>query len=328
MMSATTTSSRHSGAGGGGRAPKRQRRQVGDGVEDGGCHVDPYLRSGVRSSSDDDNSSGSRSCSSSSSGKSFPRLPQQLPAGIEELAPVLDEAQATTAAAADWRQHRQRLVEWLRTRVTRKQQDGVQQSPCPAVLRGHLLVRAAPPAHFASWAVAALCSQSSADSSSGGRGTTLVREGVDAVLLQRAGGWPVRCFLSARENFYLDGTTHAQALLTASMSVETTLAGVLSPDRTDPVAAWRHRYVVEALSGVLAGDIPRQPPCHGAFGPGATVAARQLFVSVGKTETQLHRDTYHNIYFCVQGCRQWAMLPPACSARIERSVDAVSVRDA
>jgi hypothetical protein len=186
---------------------------------------------------------------------------------------------------------------------------------------------------------------------------------VAAALVEAAPSLPVTSFVSQAEHFYLDGTCHPRAILTTSMSTETTLLEHARASAAATGACWPNRYCVEEIDEALAAvmRLPAYSPCHTAFcgdgcgqdgdgtisakrtssGSGSggsnhsrssgdstcTVAKRQLFVAVGRTQTQLHRDTFPNLYLCLSGHRTWELAHPASSPQLEHSPGSVSAVD-
>jgi hypothetical protein len=154
---------------------------------------------------------------------------------------------------------------------------------------------------------------------------------VAATLAEVAPSVPVTSFVSHAENFYLDGTVHPRAVLTTSMSMETTLSEHVT------AAQWGNRYAVEAIDARLAATMKLQDrsPCHAALGcgndtcgnDGCCVAKRQIFLTVGRSKTQLHRDTFANLYLCLSGWRIWELAHPVVSPQLQRSPDSVSAAD-
>ena len=265
---------------------------------------------------------------------------------------VIDELASNPGAEGQ-----QQLVDWLRKRVQPEVGDetgnagrccGSGPVPRPAVLRS-LLQGAEELAHLREWAAGPGSETNTAHLLAGRAPQFPVRCFV-------AGG--------NAGHFHLDGSSHPRAVLTTSMSVPATLSQMLlaeppqepvvvgAPTATAQLhcAQWPNRYAVERLwstgeaaaanSAAVEGqpfaqDMPEVPPCHGAFyrssssqvvgkGGDPTVAMRQLFVSVGRTRTQLHRDTYHNVYLCIAGVRRWTVLAPCHSRRLESSPESVS----
>lgn len=133
--------------------------------------------------------------------------------------------------------------------------------------------------------------------------------------------------------FTLDGTDHPDTVLTTSMSMEMTLEEMLN----DP--HWRCRYMVEDDLPVdntpLQSLVPTRPPSplvqaygnddrddHSNTEPLPEVKQRQLFVSFGPCQTQLHRDCFDNFYLCAFGERQWTLVPP--NNELQREAGSVS----
>jgi len=127
--------------------------------------------------------------------------------------------------------------------------------------------------------------------------------------------------------FTLDGTDHPDSILTTSMSRSMTLAETIHCSRHE----WNSCYIVE-------DDIPPASPLHTLVPPvpprsitnalceglrTAVVKQRQLFIALGECRTQVHRDSYDNVYVCVLGQRHWLLAPPNDEwAREENSVSA------
>lgn len=135
--------------------------------------------------------------------------------------------------------------------------------------------------------------------------------------------------------FTLDGTDHPDTVLTTSMSMEMTLEEMMN----DP--NWHCRYMVEDDLPVdnvpLQSLLPPRPPSPllvQAYGiddrndhsnvtePLPAVKQRQLFVSFGPCQTQLHRDCFDNFYLCAFGERQWTLVPP--NNELQREAGSVS----
>ena len=124
--------------------------------------------------------------------------------------------------------------------------------------------------------------------------------------------------------FTLDGTDHPDTVLTTSMSMEMTLEEMMNDQN------WHCRYMVEddlpADHATLQCLVPPRPPpplllqaygsddkddpSNSSIGPFPPVKQRQLFVSFGPCQTQLHRDCFDNFYLCAFGERQWSLVPP------------------
>ena len=124
--------------------------------------------------------------------------------------------------------------------------------------------------------------------------------------------------------FTLDGTDHPDAILTTSMSTEMTLEEMMKDEN------WHCRYMVEDDLGVTTDNatlrslVPLRPPSplmlqaygnadsddQSTTGTLREVKQRQLFVSFGPCQTQLHRDCFDNFYVCAFGLRHWKLLPP------------------
>mmetsp|Transcript_5596 Transcript_5596/g.7386 ORF Transcript_5596/g.7386 Transcript_5596/m.7386 type:complete len:304 (-) Transcript_5596:54-965(-) len=140
-------------------------------------------------------------------------------------------------------------------------------------------------------------------------------------LLLKAEEMKIKYFVSTQGRFYLDGTWHPQALLTNLNSKEGTLREFMKDSK------WPSRYLVESMDSTnnLSNDVPSQPWFFDAFDKPACL--RQLFVSIGPTVTQVHRDWYHNIYLCVSGQREWRLANPCFSSKLEREPGSVSARD-
>ena len=134
--------------------------------------------------------------------------------------------------------------------------------------------------------------------------------------------------------FTLDGTDHPDTVLTTSMSMEMTLEEMMN----DP--NWHCRYMVEDDLPVdnvpLQSLLPPRPPSpllvqaygiddrndHSNTEPLPAVKQRQLFVSFGPCQTQLHRDCFDNFYLCAFGERQWTLVPP--NNELQREAGSVS----
>jgi hypothetical protein len=181
-----------------------------------------------------------------------------------------------------------------------------------------------------------------------------------SALVGAAPSFPVTSFVSQAEMFYLDGTTHPRAVLTTSMSMETTIAEHVRPSAATS-AGWPNRYAVEDIDSRLAAamQLPVHSPCHTALGgdecgsgcgdgnprssctdggsarlapargddDSCCVAKRQIFLTVGRSQTQLHRDTFANLYLCLSGWRIWELAHPAVSPQLQRSPGSVSALD-
>ena len=124
--------------------------------------------------------------------------------------------------------------------------------------------------------------------------------------------------------FTLDGTDHPDAILTTSMSTEMTLEEMMKDEN------WHCRYMVEDDLGVTTDNatlqslVPLRPPSplmlqaygnadsddQSTTGTLREVKQRQLFVSFGPCQTQLHRDRFDNFYVRAFGLRHWKLLPP------------------
>ena len=124
--------------------------------------------------------------------------------------------------------------------------------------------------------------------------------------------------------FTLDGTDHPDAILTTSMSTEMTLEEMMKDEN------WHCRYMVEDDLGVTTDNatlqslVPLRPPSplmlqaygnadsddQSTTGTLREVKQRQLFVSFGPCQTQLHRDCFDNFYVRAFGLRHWKLLPP------------------
>ena len=123
--------------------------------------------------------------------------------------------------------------------------------------------------------------------------------------------------------FTLDGTDHPDAILTTSMSTEMTLEEMMKDEN------WHCRYMVEddlisTDNATLQSLVPLRPPSplmlqaygnadsddQSTTGTLRKVKQRQLFVSFGPCQTQLHRDCFDNFYVCAFGLRRWTLLPP------------------
>jgi hypothetical protein len=64
-------------------------------------------------------------------------------------------------------------------------------------------------------------------------------------------------------------------------------------------------------SGITTGSISHGYPSHEpAIFSSTTLINRQLFLSRGKTETQIHRDCNDNIYMVASGVRVWYLIDP------------------
>eukprot|EP01051_Picozoa_sp_SAG22_P000726 SAG22_NODE_22_length_31438_cov_47.016529_10_plen_335_part_00 len=141
-------------------------------------------------------------------------------------------------------------------------------------------------------------------------------------------------FVSNRDagRFYLDGTAHPDALLTASMRMPMTLRQFFSRDGGDDhggsggaeaaagpggtaaaFSRWKQRYLVEdrfsdelPIRAAPPASMPAlgESPFLRAFGADRFVT-RQLFCSHGHTRTQVHRDCWDNLYLCCFGQRCW-----------------------
>ena len=240
------------------------------------------------------------------------------------------------------------VVEWLTERVDERR---------PAVLRD-LLGRSDDLRGLRGW----LSSSKTSD--------------VASALATVAPSTPVTSFVSQKENFYLDGTSHPRAILTTSMSTETTMSEHVRPSAAT-AAKWPNRYVVEEIDTrlAIAMQLPSHAPCHTALGgdecgtsshsasrrnccscdgdrtevhsgggsSGGTgngssitptngngngadcccVAKRQIFLTVGRSKTQLHRDTFANLYLCLSGSRSWELAHPSASPQLQRSPGSV-----
>lgn len=126
-------------------------------------------------------------------------------------------------------------------------------------------------------------------------------------LVAKAGTAPVRCFVSSKGTFFLDGTWHPQSVLTCSMAFEATVAEVLQPPPPDAPGHWpscyaldEHFFEGDEPTHPLAFDVPHSPAAE--LGP---VHQRQLFLAYGPTTTQVHRDPFDNVYVCCLGRRRW-----------------------
>jgi len=133
--------------------------------------------------------------------------------------------------------------------------------------------------------------------------------------------------------FTLDGTDHPDTVLTTSMSMDMTLEEMIN----DP--NWDCRYIVEddlPADATLQSLVPPRPPSPfllQAYGNGnkdgqsntaplPLTKQRQLFVSVGPCQTQIHRDCFDNFYVCAYGERQWTLIPP--NDELQREAGSVS----
>ena len=114
----------------------------------------------------------------------------------------------------------------------------------------------------------------------------------------------MRAFVSSSGRLWLDGSNAPQAVLSASMSVETTLRAFLGGDGDGGgaglAARWAHRYLVENLDG--GGDPGSEAACGAAAAlraatcgeaTGALLAAfdappayQKLAVAAGRIRTQ------------------------------------------
>lgn len=126
---------------------------------------------------------------------------------------------------------------------------------------------------------------------------------------------------NAPSTFTLDGTNHPDTILTTSMSIDMTLTDMMNNQN------WKSRYMVEddLPQGPLHTIIPPRPPSpllrafvHDDGGdsnssdsdPVVVAKQRQLFVSFGQCQTQLHRDCFDNVYVCACGERHWTITAP------------------
>ena len=133
--------------------------------------------------------------------------------------------------------------------------------------------------------------------------------------------------------FTLDGTDHPDTVLTTSMSMEMTLNEMMN----DP--NWHCKYMVEddlLTNAHLQSLVPPRPPSpllvqaygnddrddHSNTEALPEVKQRQLFVSFGPCQTQLHRDCFDNFYLCAFGERQWSLVPP--NNELQREAGSVS----
>ena len=122
------------------------------------------------------------------------------------------------------------------------------------------------------------------------------------------GALGVRAFVSSSGRLWLDSSNAPQAVLSASMSAETTLGAFLSGGRggnggAGLAARWAHRYLVENLDG--DGDFGIEEACGAAAAlraatcgeaTDALLAAfdappvyQKLFVAAGRTRTQARK---------------------------------------
>ena len=137
----------------------------------------------------------------------------------------------------------------------------------------------------------------------------------------------IDCNTTPPSTFTLDGTSHPDAILTTSMSLEVTLTDMMNNQD------WKARYMVEdnIPEGRLQALIPPRPPSPllNAFVHDSSIERaepiakqRQLFVSFGPCQTQLHRDCFDNIYVCAFGERHWTITAP--NDTLEREPGSVS----
>lgn len=156
------------------------------------------------------------------------------------------------------------------------------------------------------------------------------------------GSFPVRAFFSQSDYFHLDGrwensdgSVHPDGILTACSSANVTLREFASSD----LCAWNARYIVESIQGDNTGpedavrSIARRYTqgdewCDAlsSWGDNNLPAMHQLFVSVGKTRTQLHRDHFDNLFLCLSGTRHWRLADPEHSGRVQLEEGSVSAR--
>jgi len=124
----------------------------------------------------------------------------------------------------------------------------------------------------------------------------------------------VHTFFSSSGFYWLDGTNQPEAVLTTSMSRESTVgkSAGLSLDMgfrslyalSDPIEP--EMDLNEDMDLDLDSDKFGKSWLKEAFN-GESSLRRQVFISQGPTKTQLHRDRYHNIYMSIAGKRIWSI---------------------
>jgi hypothetical protein len=163
-------------------------------------------------------------------------------------------------------------------------------------------------------------------------------------LARRAGDQSIRSFVSNSGSFHLDGTWHPRTILTCAASGETTInelffgrktEGGQSPgvdqeaSRSDD-EQWPSEYALDehwldSPGHPLAGDVPlrgaadasssaqamlSQSSASNSFNGFGAYVNSQLFLSRGRTSTQLHRDPFDNCYVVAAGTRRWTICHP------------------
>lgn len=150
-----------------------------------------------------------------------------------------------------------------------------------------------------------------------GKGWRCCTEWTPKTLAARAREVPIRSFVSASGYFHLDGSWNPRTVLTCSMAQETTIGAFFSSMDDPGAEEWPSRYALdETLKGShpLATDLPAVP-LGGTSGTSGTGSgghvSTQLFLSLGPTATQLHRDPFDNVYVVAcGGARTWSVCEP------------------
>lgn len=137
-------------------------------------------------------------------------------------------------------------------------------------------------------------------------------EDTATALCERAADAPVRAFVSPTGELWLDGGNSPRAVLTSTMSSETTLRGFLDEPAQGLGRHWPRRYLVEPLDAPACSRLAADAKEAGfarllssAFG--APCRMHKFFVARGGTRTQLHRDGLDNIFVCAVGRRTFAL---------------------
>eukprot|EP00566_Odontella_aurita_P019663 CAMPEP_0113531614 /NCGR_PEP_ID=MMETSP0015_2-20120614/3594_1 /TAXON_ID=2838 /ORGANISM="Odontella" /LENGTH=304 /DNA_ID=CAMNT_0000430469 /DNA_START=497 /DNA_END=1411 /DNA_ORIENTATION=+ /assembly_acc=CAM_ASM_000160 len=150
---------------------------------------------------------------------------------------------------------------------------------------------------------------------------------------------PVRAFFSESGYFHLDGkwemndgSAHPDGVLTACASADMPLREFLGD-----MSGWKSRYMVESIRDNDSGpeDAIRSILDHytlgdewrsalSSWGEEKLPVMHQLFISLGETRTQLHRDHFDNLFLCLSGTRHWRISNPGNSSRVQLEEGSIS----